>query len=456
MATNVASQFSADIEAYIADETLPLTRKQLVAYQFGDPLELPEGRGTTYTATRYNRVPLPFAPLSEGVPPIGETMTITQVSATAQQWGDKITITDVAELTIKHPLFKKATELTALQVAETLERNTFNSILGFTQVNFVNSRAARVNLAAGDVISPHEINRAYGALFTNGTPRFSGDEITDDKIEADAGGAQASSNPRAMPHYVALMHPLVAQDFRENSTVVTAWSYSDINRLYNYEAGEWGGIRFCLSNMVPTFTGFTNSANGLATAAGTAGSLPGSPTNYYVIVTGTDSQNQYESQIYAVSGAIAVTGPNGSVTVTTPTTTGFTYNVYIGLTTTPATLGLSASGPISGPLQGQAVQLPPATSVVITGIGLARTPPAPPASTITVYPTFIFGRGAYGQVMLRDVKFTYLKDADKADPLNQLRIIGWSAFYGTLLQNTTFAMRIESTSAFSASYNVGP
>jgi hypothetical protein len=57
MATNVAASFSADIENYIADKTLPLARKQLVAYQFGDPLRLPKGRGTTYTATRYLRVP---------------------------------------------------------------------------------------------------------------------------------------------------------------------------------------------------------------------------------------------------------------------------------------------------------------------------------------------------------------------------------------------------------------
>ena len=47
MATNVASSFSADIEAFIAEETLPLARRQLVAYQFGDPLTLPKGRGTT-------------------------------------------------------------------------------------------------------------------------------------------------------------------------------------------------------------------------------------------------------------------------------------------------------------------------------------------------------------------------------------------------------------------------
>lgn len=450
MPTNVASQFSADIEAYIADETLPLARKQLVAYQFGDPLSLPKGRGTTYTATRFNRIPLPFAPISEGVPPIGQTMTISQVSATAQQWGDKVTITDVAELTIKHPLFKKAMELTALQVSETLERNTFNSLLAGTQVNYVNTRGARASLVAGDVLNPHEINRAYGALFTNGAPRYSGDEVTDAKLDADAGGAQASSDPRKMPHYVSLIHPLVAQDMRENSTVVTAWSYSDINRLYNYELGEWGGIRFCASNMVPTFTGFTNSANSLAFAVGTAGSL--ATGTYYVIVTGSDTQNQYESQIYAVSGAQSVTGPNGSITVTTPNVTGYTYNVYIGTTTSPTTLGLSTSGPTSGPMQGQAVQLAAATSVVITAAGLSQTPPAPPASGITVYPTFILGRGAYGQVMLDDVKFTYLKEADKSDPMNQLRIVGWKTFYGTILQNPTFFMRIESTSAFAATY----
>lgn len=446
MATNQASQFSADISNYIADKTLPLARKQLVAYQFGDPLRLPKGFGTTYTATRYLRVPLPYAPLSEGVPPVGETMTIQQVSATAQQWGDKITITDVAELTIKHPLFVKATELTALQIAETLERNTFNTLNSGTQVNYVNTRGARASLVAGDVMNPHEINRAYGALFTLGAPRYMGDEMTDTKLEMGSGGAKASSNPRAMPHYVSLMHPLVAQDMRENATVVTAWSYSDLNRLYNYEVGEWGGIRFCLSNMVPTWTGVAQ-VNG---TAGTAGAL--ATDTYYIKVTASDTQNQFESQIYQVSASMSVTGPNGSISVTLPTLAGYTFSVYVGTSTSPTTLGLTSSGPTVGPQAGQAVQLASASTVIITGIGAAQTPPAAPATGVTVYPTYIIGRGAYGQVMLDDARFTYLKEADKSDPLNQLRIIGWKVFYGTLISNQQFFMRIESTSAFSASF----
>jgi len=449
MAVNQAASFSADIENYIADKTLPLARRQLVAYQFGDPLRLPKGRGTTYTATRYLRVPLPYAPLSEGVPPIGETMSIQQVSATAQQWGDKITITDVAELTIKHPLFVKATELTALQIAETLERNTFNTLNAGTQVNYVNSRGSRAALATGDVLNPHEVNRAYGALFTLGAPRYMGDEITDTKLEADDGGAKASDNPRRMPHYVSIMHPLVAQDMRENSTVVTAWSYSDINRIYNYEVGEWGGIRFCLSNMVPTWTGI---AANTAPVAGTVGNLA---TGTYVIqVTASDTQNQFESQIYQKNTGVAVTGPNGSLAVTLPTLAGYTFNVYISAAggANPTNLGLSVAGPVVGPSAGQAVQLAGGQTVVITGLGSAQTPPAAPATGLTVYPTYVIGRGAYGQVMLDDARFTYLKEADKSDPLNQLRVVGWKCYYGTLISNQQFFMRIESLSAFSSTF----
>ena len=446
MPTNFSSAFQADIEAYIADKTLPLARRQLVVYQFGDPLTLPKGRGQTYTATRYNRVPLPYAPLSEGVPPVGEVMTISQVTATALQWGDKITVTDVAELTIKHPLFRKAIELLGLQVAETYERNTFNNLNGGAQVNFVNSKGSRGALAAGDVLNTHELNRASAMLIALGSPRYMGDEMTDTKIEADAGGARASSDPRRMPHYVAVIHPFVEGDLRENQAIQYAWSHSDINRLYNYEVGEWSGIRFCASNLVPFFTG----AAQITGTAGTAGSL--TTLGYFIQVTASDSQNQYESQIYAVSGSIAVTGPNGSVSVILPVLAGYTFNVYIGTTNAPVNLGLSASGPTSGPMQGQATQLAGGQTVIITGIGAAQVPPATPATGITVYPSYIFGRGAYGQVVLDDTKFTYLKEADKSDPLNQLRVVGWKCFYGTILLNQQFMMRVESTSAFNATF----
>jgi len=446
MATNTSGSFSADVEAYIAQETLPLARRQLVVYQFCDPLTLPKGRGVVYQAARWNRVPLPYAPLSEGVPPIGQNMTITMVSATALQWGDKITLTDVAEMTIKHPMFQIAKELCTLAVSETLERNTFNNLGGGSQVNYVNTRGSRAALVAGDVLNLHEINRMQAALSTLGSPRFMGDEQTDTKLDADAGGARASNDPRGMPHYTAVLHTLAAQDLRENSTFVLASSYSDINKLYNAEVGELGGVRFCASNMVPFWTGFATVAG----TAGTAGSL--ATGTYFLLITGSDTQNQYESYVAQVSTGISVTGPNGSISFTTPNVAGYTFNAYIGTTSSPGNLGLSVLGPTSGPMQGQATQLPPNTAVVITGTGVAQVPPAAPATGVTVYPTYVFGRGAYGQVKLDEIKYTYLDKADKSDPLNQLRVVGWKVMYGTILLNQLFFGRIESTSAFSATF----
>jgi len=438
---NSASSFSSDIENYIQDKTLPLVQRQLVAYQFGDALTLPKNRGTTYTASRYDRINLPFAPLSEGVPPVGQSMTVAQVSATAQQWGDTVTVTDVADMTIKHPLFQTAIQLIAMQMSETMERNTFNNLMAGTQINYVNSRGARASLVAGDVLNPTEINRATGALFTIGAPQFNGQMEEDAKVTAGKPNSAGKTG-----HYVGIMHPLVEQDMRTNPTVVTAWSYSDIDKLYNNELGQWGSLRFTRSNMVPSFTGVA-----LVTGTpGTAGSL--ATNTYYIQVTGSIAQNGYEQRIHQVSGGLAVTGPNGSISVTLPSVAGYVYNIYIGTTTSPTNLAATASGPTTGPLAGQAVQLTGGATVILTAVGTARTPPAAPATGVTVYPTFIIGKNAYGQVKLDDAKFSYLKTADKSDPLNQLRVCGWKVFYGTILLNQNFFMRIESTSAYSPTF----
>lgn len=440
-----------DIELHIADEVLRIAQRQLVAYQFGQPLRIDKNTGVTYTATRYERLPLPFAPLSEGVASVGESITIAQVSATAQQWGDLVRVTDVADMTIKHPLFKQAIRLIAIQQPETVERNVFNILMTATQVNYANSKSNRASLLATDVMSPVEIGKVVGALETFGAPAFMGDERVDMYQDADA-RTKASKSPGFMPHYVSLVHPLVAQDLRQNSTIATAWSYSDINRLYNNDLGEWGGARFCKSNMIPYWTGVA-AVTGTPSNAG--GSLAGAPTNYYIQVTGSPTQTSVEQQIYQVSGALSVTGPNGSISVTLPTLPGYTFSVYIGTSTSPTNLGLCASGPTTGPLAGQATQLASGATVVITGVGTAQTPPAAPATGVTVFPTFFFGTDAFGQVLLDDVEYHYLSNADKSDPQNQTRVVSWKMMYGTIILNNAYMARVESGSAFKVGYTAG-
>jgi hypothetical protein len=324
--------------------------------------------------------------------------------------------------------------------------------MGGTQVNYVGSVGSRAAVTSTSYLTPVELDRAVGALRTIGAPEFMGQSSEDEKVEAGK-PTMASKDPRDFQHYVAVLHPEVETTLRQATTIVTAWSYSDINRLYNNEVGVWSGIRFTRSNMVPFFTGV---AAVTATGHTTGGSL--ADGTYYVQVTASVAQNGYETDIYQVASSVTISGGsgNGSITLTMPSTApGIVsplFNVYVDTVSTPAHLALSPSSPTVGPLAGNAVQIAASTAVTITGVGVARTPPAAPATGVTVYPTFIFGKGAYAQVMLDEAKVFYHDKGEKIDPLNQLRIVGWKIFYGTLIINQQFFMRIESASQFSPTF----
>jgi hypothetical protein len=190
------------------------------------------------------------------------------------------------------------------------------------------------------------------------------------------------------------------------------------------------------------------------TASTSGGNLATSAT-YNIQVTASPAQTSVEQQIYQVSGNISVTGPTGSISVTLPTLPNYTFSVYIGTSASPSNLGLSALGPTSGPLAGQATQLAGGQTVVITGIGVAQVPPAAPATGVTVFPTFYIGNHSYGQVVLENPEYHYLTGADKSDPLNQTRVVSWKVFYGSIILNQGFLSRVEHSSAFTPGYSAG-
>ena len=64
-----------------------------------------------------------------------------------------------------------------------------------------------------------------------------------------------------------------------------------------------------------------------------------------------------------------------------------------------------------------------------------------------MFPTYVFGRRAFASLRLEDLSWTRLFEADKSDPLNQLRVIGWKLFEGWTILNQQFLARIESTAS---------
>ena len=446
MAVNTSAQYQADVRRQLSKEVLPITVRYLVLRQFAPKKKMEKGAGVTWTATRFNRLPLAPQPLSEGVPPIGEQLSISQVTGVALQWGDKITLTDVAVTTTLHDLIQQSKRLLGVQIAEMRERNGFQNLMGGTQVNYINQRGSRALLQAGDVLDTVTLNRTYADLENLGAPFYNGQMSPDIERDIMSGVSNSEKGPRNAEHFVAITSPFCEQDLRQNATIVNAWSYSDVSKLYINEVGYWAGITLVKSNMLPRWTGVAQ----ISGTPGTSGSLA-TNANYFVQVTGVDALNQFgESLIYQVSGALSVTGPNGSISVTVPSTAGYTYNVYINAgSSSVQNLGVSNTAgvgiPTTGPQTGMATQIAPGSTVVISGVGQFQVPPAAPATGVTVYPTFVFGADAFACTELEDVEWHFLTTADKSDPLNQLRVIGHKWFEGWVITNNLFMARIESS-----------
>ncbi len=108
MAAQGYSAFSADAVTFIAKKTLMIALKQVIMYNIGDKAKLDSGNSKTFQYTRYDRLALPLYAMTDGVTPEQTNMSISTVQATAEQWGAYVNLSDVAVLTISHPVLSKA------------------------------------------------------------------------------------------------------------------------------------------------------------------------------------------------------------------------------------------------------------------------------------------------------------------------------------------------------------
>lgn len=429
-AYGTAGTFSADFVTYIADKTLMLAEKALRMEQLSDKAQLPRRNSTTFQYTRYERLPLPQSTLVEGITPAETSMSITTVTATVQQWGQVVILTDVAELVVKHPVVQKGIKLLALAAAETIDRVIQLILLGGTNIQYANSKTTRANLLATDVLTTTEVTKCVANLRNNGARVYGGDSLGGDD-HGPGGGNGGDGNT-----YFGVLDPSVEADVSADTTWVNAQSYSSIANLRNFEIGRWKGVRWLLSNFLYTFVGVA-----AATIADvTGGGAIAQTTQVFVVVTGVNTNTGFEERLYQQANVTTATDGFAThrIQVTLPATTGYTYNVYAGLTTGitfQVTTGLA-----------------PSSTYFITSVPTSGTTnPAIPATGITVHTVYVVGEEAFTTVKLDGMSLqTYVtpKGSSDSDPLEQRRKIGWKIMFNAVICNQNFLRRIECGSAF--------
>ena len=300
---NTFSNFSNDATTYIAAKTLDRIHRDTVVYGLGKKEKLPNRFSKTFQYTRYEKINLPKQALTEGTTPTTSSLSMSTVTCIMDQWGDFVTLTDVAQVTIKHPVIQEAIPILAEQAAETIDREVIKVLMANTNIYYPGTATSRVTIGATDYVDSAVLRKVIAGLRNGGARGYEG------------------------RMFVGLFDHSVEQDLNQDTTFVQAASYSNIMPLLNAEVGKWLGVRWVCSNLLPTLTLLADPV----TAATTGGSLANS-TPYYFKLTAVDNALGFEQKVtaeFTESTGVADTRIN----ITMPADTDYTYNLYAGSAT---------------------------------------------------------------------------------------------------------------------------
>jgi len=229
-----ATGMSAEMKTYYEKRLLDQAEPLLVHDQFGDKYPIPANNGKTIEFRKYESLPKATEPLTEGVTPNAQALTVTPMTATVKQYGGWAAITDVLQLTAIDNNITQATKVLASQAGRTLDTVTREVLAGGTNVIYApagdTAVTSRANLTTASVLTPDLIDQAATALKAQ---------------NADTIGES----------YVAIVHPYVAYDLRRNPEWIDVHKYASPENIYNGEIGKLAGVRFIETSEAKIWTG---------------------------------------------------------------------------------------------------------------------------------------------------------------------------------------------------------
>ena len=208
----------------------------LVLERFGQSRPMPAKNSRVIKFRRYNALPLATTPLTEGVTPTAKQLTVTDVQATLDQYGDLTTITDVVMDTHEDPVLQEGVEVLGEQAAQTIETVRFNVVKAGTNVQYANGVDARNKVVA-------EMTLADQRKATRTLKRQNAKRITRIvKSTVDYG-----TEPIA-PAFIGLIHPDMETVIRGLNGFVPTEKYGQMTP-FESEIGKVDDVRYVTSTV---------------------------------------------------------------------------------------------------------------------------------------------------------------------------------------------------------------
>ena len=406
--TTNSEGLSTEMKIYYSDYLIDNAKPNLVHDQFAQKHPIPTNGGKTIEFRKFIPFSKATVPLNEGVTPDGGSLSVTNVTATVDQYGYYVTMSDVLMLTAIDNTLLETTRLLGSQAGSTLDTVTREVLNGGTSVMYAGGKNARASVTADSKLSVDDIFRAARFLKTQNAPKIDGS-------------------------YVAIVHPDVAYDLMRDEEWVDVHKYSATTELFEGEIGKLAGIRFVETTEAKIF-----HANDL-----TAGSRTLSVNAYTKLSeNGAVADGRGEGSLYRIT-------VNEVIDINDYSLIGRPILIKNGDTVSEAVIcGFDAASKYIY-LKDEPKSQPQANDVIYPGdAGFDGR---------DVYSTLVLGANAYGVTEITGGGLTHivkqLGSGGTADPLNQRATAGWKGTKTAERLVENYMIRIESASTFQSGAN---
>lgn len=398
--TTLDAGLSDEMKTYYSTRLINLAEPELIHDQFGQKHPIPKNSGKTIEFRKYDSLPKALVPLTEGVTPAGQKLSMGVIRATIKQYGGYIELSDILELTAIDNNLVQATRLLASQAGRTSDTITREVLAGGTNVVYAGGAKDRSELVGGDAT---EANNKY---------------LSVDDIRKAVRALKVMNAQKINGYFAGIIHPDTAYDLMSDKKWVDVKTYSDPDGIYEGEIGKIEGVRFVETTEAKIF-----HAPDLVIADGSNAAVRDltvkSASGKVITVTEALSTNQ----------AAALTG----------------REILVGSELMEvASAAAGAAGAATITVKDSPATTPAASTVIYPGEGGAKGR--------DVYSTLIVGADAYGVTELEGGGLQHivkqLGSSGTADPLNQRATAGWKLTKVAERLVEQYMVRIESASTF--------
>jgi N4-gp56 family major capsid protein len=234
MANTSRTTITSEVDAAYQRTLLTRVTNDFKYTKWAQVRDIQKGAGTnTVRFRRYGNLTAATTALTEGVTPPGSQLSVTAITATTNQYGDYVTLTDKLLMETQDPILTETAEILGDQAADTFDQVMRDILVAGTSVFYANGVAGRANVAAN--VSATDYKKIIRALRKNNAKKIT-------RI-VNAGTGVGTSSVKAA--FIALVSPDTVYDLKGVTGFTPIKDYgSNFTPVDENEVGALDEIRF--------------------------------------------------------------------------------------------------------------------------------------------------------------------------------------------------------------------